>query len=98
MLDDSTIHGYNISFSSENSTFLPPLGTTDPKSITVSDVSGPVDFLNGTHMTVSALTDSGSGETILLVFAQTSGDDITLFRRGINGGQWTMGSLPVDPE
>jgi len=82
MLDDSTIHGYNISWSAEKTLIW--------NDITVTNGAGPVKFLNGTHMTVSAV------DTSLLVFAQTEGDDITLYTRGITGGLWTSVTLNVD--
>jgi hypothetical protein len=87
MLDDSTIHGYNISYQSEN--------TTLGNEIVVTNGSGDVKFLNGTHMTVSAVQDK-SGGAELLVFAQTEGNDITLFTRDINSGIWTSLALGVD--
>jgi hypothetical protein len=89
MLDDSTIHGYNVSFSAENTTIL--------NEIVVSDANGPVKFLNGTHMTVSAVPDTSGGAT-LLVFAQTEGNDITLYTRDLLGGVWTSVQLPVDKQ
>lgn len=85
MLEDSTIHGYNISFMSQNSSII--------NEITVTEGNEPVKFLNGTHMTVSAV-DAG-----LLVFAQTVGDDITLYVRLNNGGignVWTSLQLEID--
>jgi hypothetical protein len=85
MLDDSTIHGYNVSFMSQNST------STDAAVIT--DGNGPVKFLNGTHMTVSAV------EAGLLVFAQTVGDDITLYVKGTGVGTgdiWTSLKLGIN--
>lgn len=85
MLQDSTIHGYNMSFEAQNSHII--------DEITVEDGNGPVKFLNGTHMTVSAV------DTGLLVFAQTEGDDITMFVRLNNGGTgnaWTSLKLGID--
>ncbi|TID12799.1 hypothetical protein E6O75_ATG09964 [Venturia nashicola] len=82
---DSTIRGYNLSFSAENTSIIDEIVVTDGK--------GPVKFLNGTHMTVSAV-DAG-----LLVFAQTVGDDVTLFLRGTGVGTgrvWTSLGLGVD--
>lgn len=100
MLDDSTIHGYNISFNAENSTFFDADSNTVTMDtdIVVSDLGGPMAFLNATHMTVSEVPDSVSKEESLLVFSQTRGDDITLFRRNKKGGQRTGGPLPVDRE
>jgi len=86
MLEDSTIHGYNVSFSSENTTLL--------NEIVVSE-NGPVKFLNGTHMTVSAVPNASGGASAL-VFAQTNGSDITLFTRDLAGGVWTSLALEVD--
>jgi hypothetical protein len=82
MLDDSTIHGYNISWSAEKTVIW--------NDITVNNGTGPVKFLNGTHMTVSAVNTS------LLVFAQTEGDDITMYTRDLTGGIWTSVALTVD--
>jgi len=85
MLEDSTIHGYNVSFMSQNSSIL--------NEITVMDGNGPVKFLNGTHMTVSAV------DTGLLVFAQTEGDDITLYVKlndGGTGNVWTSLKLGIE--
>lgn len=85
MKSDSTIHGYNLSFTAET--------TKTIDEIVITDGKGPVKFLNGTHMTVSAV------EAGLLVFAQTMGDDITLFVKGANvgtGNVWTSLQLGID--
>lgn len=86
MLDDSTIHGYNITFEAENSTFA--------DEIVVEDNSGPVKFLNGTHLSVTA-TENG-----LLVFAQTEGDDVSMYIRYYSkdgtGSMWTGAKLGID--
>ncbi|KAE9991194.1 hypothetical protein EG327_000315 [Venturia inaequalis] len=79
MLDDSTIHGYNITFEAENSTFA--------DEIVVEDNSGPVKFLNGTHLSVTA-TENG-----LLVFAQTEGDDVSIV---CNSGETGKGVCAED--
>lgn len=86
MLDDSTIHGYNITFEAENSTFA--------DEIVVTDSSGPVRFLNGTHMSVTA---TGNG---LLVFAQKEGSDVSMYVRDYStdgtGSVWTGAKLGID--
>ncbi|QDS68056.1 hypothetical protein FKW77_009771 [Venturia effusa] len=83
--DDSTIHGYNLNFTAQSTSII--------DEIVVRDGRGPVKFLNGTHMTVSAV-DAG-----LLVFAQTVGDDVTLFVKGTTtgtGNVWTSLQLGID--
>lgn len=86
MLDDSTIHGYNITFAAENSTFA--------DEIVVADSNGPVKFLNGTHMSV---TETANG---LVVLAQTVGDDISMYVRyhgnDQKGSIWTSAKLGID--
>jgi hypothetical protein len=45
-------------------------------------------------MSVTAVEDQ-SGGTSLYVFYQTRGDDLSVFTRDLNGGQWTQGELPI---
>jgi len=85
---DRTVKGYNVTFAAENTTWVPE------DVITVSDPSGPVKALGGSHMCVSAVAGK-SGGAALYVFYQTAGDDITFFTRDINGGPWGAGRLPI---
>jgi hypothetical protein len=50
--------------------------------------------ISGTHLSVTALPNSGGGNSIL-VFYQTEGDDITEYTRDWLAGQWTSIDIPV---
>lgn len=86
MQENHYVKGYNVSYQSENTTVL--------NDITVSDTTGPIPGLPGTHMTVSAVANPSGGAS-LYVFYQVEGDDITVFTRDLDGGQWTQGKLPI---
>ena len=93
-MEDKSIKGYNVSYMAENTTFL-----EDPFSVT--DPGGAVKGLGGTHMSVTSYTQKDGDAVVwdsLYVFFQTKGDDITAFTRGIFGGEWTKGSLPIPTE
>jgi hypothetical protein len=92
---DRSIKGYNVTFQSENTTFL------EDETFTITDPAGPVLGLGGTHLTVTAFAEKQGEETLwdsLYVFYQTEGDDITAFTRGLNGGEWTKGTLNIPDE
>ncbi|TLD19365.1 hypothetical protein E2P81_ATG06982 [Venturia nashicola] len=85
---DHHIQGFNMTWAAENTTIV----TRD--TFTVGDTSGSVVGLPGTRMTVSAVpTKSGGGA--MYNFYQIEGTDITLFTRGLAGGQQTRGLLPI---
>ncbi|KAF2133634.1 hypothetical protein P153DRAFT_282218 [Dothidotthia symphoricarpi CBS 119687] len=90
---DRSIKGYDVQYNAENTT-----SPTD-KSFYVTDGAGPVKGLGGTHLTVTAASDTNTdGSTkwsSLYVFYQTEGTDISVFTRGISGGEWTKGELAV---
>jgi hypothetical protein len=67
MLDNSTIHRYNNKFYNSENTAL-------RNEVVVANGSGENKFLNGTHMTWSAVVNT-SGSVELLVLAQTEGND-----------------------
>jgi hypothetical protein len=57
-------------------------------------VVGYMPGISGTHLSVTALPNSGGGNSIL-VFYQTEGDDITEYTRDWLAGQWTSIDIPV---
>jgi len=87
-LDTDYVNGYNISFNAENTTIMAG------DNLEVSNTSGFVKGIPGTHMTVSAVPNKSGGAS-LYVFYQTEGDDITLFTRDLKAGTWTSGTLPI---
>ena len=89
---DRSIKGFNITYNAENTTYI------EDETFTVTDISNSVVGLGGTHLTVTAFAEKRGEETLwdsLYVFFQTAGDDITAFTRGLNGGEWTKGSLSI---
>lgn len=92
-MDDRTIKGYNISFEAENTTYIPD------DTFSITDPAGPVKALGGTHMSVTAFTETGENRTTLwdslYVFFQMEGDDISAFTRPLAGGEWTRGTLSI---
>ncbi|CAI9636034.1 hypothetical protein GT037_001068 [Alternaria burnsii] len=92
---DRSIKGFNITYNAENTTYI------EDETFTVTDISNSVVGLGGTHLTVTAFAEKRGEETLwdsLYVFFQTAGDDITAFTRGLNGGEWTKGSLSIPDE
>ncbi|KAF2183804.1 hypothetical protein K469DRAFT_710168 [Zopfia rhizophila CBS 207.26] len=85
---DRTIKGYNITYQAENTTMVPA------DTLTVSGPGGAVKGLGGTHLTVTAVSFGDNGNS-LYIFYQTNGSDISVFTRGINGGQWSQGAVPI---
>lgn len=95
-MEDRTIQGFNVTFASENTTFVPD------ETFTITDPAGPVKGLGGTHMSVTAFAERDANRrTIwdsLYVFYQAEGDDITAFTRPLAGGEWTKGKLAIPLE
>lgn len=85
---DGTIVGHDINWNAEKTT------SVKENMFTVGSARGPIAGLKGTHMSVTAVEDQ-SGGTSLYVFYQTRGDDLSVFTRDLNGGQWTQGELPI---
>ena len=84
MADDYMIHGYNISWAAENTSFV------DKAGFTVGGKPG----LPGTHLSVTALPDQ-SGGGVIDVFYQTTGDDVMLYTRDLKAGQWSGASMDI---
>ena len=78
------IHGYNISWAAENTT------TVDGSEFVVQGDPG----ISGTHLSVSAIPNSGGGNSII-VFYQTEGNDITEYTRDLIAGQWSSLDIPI---
>lgn len=85
---DGTIVGHDVKWDAENTTGV------DANLFTVGSARGAIPGLKGTHMSVTAVEDQ-SGGTSLYVFYQTRGDDLSVFTRDLEGGQWTQGELPI---
>jgi hypothetical protein len=86
---DSSIHLYDIDFADEKSSIK--------SEDIVEGANGPIVLLNGTQLAADTIRAS-SGREQLFVFAQTEGNDITLFRRDVEGGMWTSIKLPTDKD
>lgn len=87
MADTHTIKGYNISYRAENTSII------QEDTLTVQAQGGP-SGLPGTHLSVSTIPDTSGGDS-LIVFYQQEGDDITMYTRDIESGQWTYLPLPI---
>lgn len=77
MADDHMINGYNISWAAEHTSIV-----ADSK-FTVQGQPG----IPGTHLSVSAIPNTGGGNSVI-VFYQTEGNDITEYTRDLIAGQW----------
>lgn len=90
---DQTIRGYNISYNAENTT------ETRGDEVTVGGAGGPVKGLAGTHLSVTAISfkEDATDQTnaFLYVFYQEKGDDVSIFLRGLEGGQWSQSVMPI---
>ena len=78
------IHGYNISWAAENSTIM------GGSEFIVEGDPG----ISGTHLSVSAIPNSGGGNSII-VFYQIEGNDITEYTRDLVAGQWSSLGIPI---
>lgn len=87
-MQDGSIMGHDVQWAAEKTTGI------DAHTFTVGSSRGLVPGLKGTHMSVTAVKDQ-SGGTSLYVFYQTRGDDLSVFIRDLEGGQWTQGELPI---
>lgn len=87
MLADATTHGYEVKFEAEHSRAV--------HDFAVEGASGPVKFLEGSRMAASAV-ETASGSVALLLYAQTDGNDISMYTRDRDDGLWTSDRLPVD--
>lgn len=80
--------GHDIDWAAENTKGV------DANIFTVGSSKGPVKGLDGTHLSVTSVEDRSGGSS-LYVFYQTRGDDLSVFTRDLDGGQWTQGELPI---
>ena len=85
-MDDNMVQGYNISWGSENTTFI-----GDPFQVQGDE------GLSGTHMSVTSLPNTGGGNNIL-VFYQTNGSDVSEYTRDWIAGQWTSVNIPISDD
>ncbi|KAL5413124.1 hypothetical protein PMIN03_003902 [Paraphaeosphaeria minitans] len=85
---DGSVAGYDVAWAAEGTRGV------EANGFTVGSARGPVPGLRGTHLSVTAVGDR-SGGTSLYVFYQTRGDDLSVFTRDLEGGQWTQGELPI---
>jgi hypothetical protein len=88
---DHTIHGYNISFHSENTSFVPD------DDFTILTAGNGSLGLAGTHLSVTTLPNPSGGND-LFAFYQTEGDDVSVFSRDMLAGPWaaTKVAIPDD--
>jgi len=97
-LEDYTIHGYNLTWQAENTTFASVFGGESGQYDEFTITTGGQDVLGlpGTHLSITALSRAGSA--YLTIFFQTEGSDISLYdRQDISaGGIWTSATAPVD--
>jgi hypothetical protein len=97
-LEDYTIHGYNLTWQAENTTFAPAFGGESGQydEFTIATGGQNVLGLPGTHLSNTALYQSSGA--YLTIFFQTEGSDISLYNRAdiSAGGIWTSSTAPVD--
>lgn len=97
-LQDYTIHGYNLTWQAENTTFAPAFGSESSQhdEFTITTGGQNVLGLPGTHLSNTALSQSGN--VYLTIFFQTEGSDISIYNRADTsaGGIWTTTTAPVD--
>ena len=97
-LDDLSIHGYNLTWQAENTTFAPAFGSDNGQfdEFVIQEAGENVYGLPGTHMSITALSNSQGA--YLTVFMQQEGTDISIFNRPdlSSGGLWTSTSAPVN--
>ena len=86
-MQDGSMMGRNFTWAAENST----VGVD--QTITIGNLQRSYPGIKGTRFTADAM-ESYDG-TDLLVFYQTSGNDITLFRRGLGGVNWDSKQLNI---
>ncbi|KAI8937058.1 hypothetical protein NX059_006277 [Plenodomus lindquistii] len=95
-MEDRSIKGYNVTFASENTSFV------EDETFMLTDPAGPVHGLGGTHLTVTSFAERDEERRVLwdslYVFYQAEGDDITAFTRPLAGGEWTKGTLGIPEE
>ena len=100
---DGAIHGVNVSWAAENTSFAPAKQSTSgaPEAVGVkgSNVDGwalqPQDHgLGGTHMAITGSTPASGGRQELL-FYQASGDDLRLGKRDADGGDFSFIDVPL---
>ena len=97
-LEDYTIHGYNLTWEAENTTFASAFGSESGQydEFTITTGGQNVLGLPGTHLSNTALY--GAGNVYLTIFFQTEGSDISIYNRADTsaGGIWTSASAPVN--
>ncbi|KAF2718068.1 hypothetical protein K431DRAFT_142310 [Polychaeton citri CBS 116435] len=86
-MEDRSIHGFNITWNAENSTFI------GADNFTVDGVPP----IGGTHMSVTAIPNASGGNT-LMVFCQQNGSDITEHARDLVAGQWSQVNIQIPQE
>jgi hypothetical protein len=97
-LEDYTIHGYNLTWQAENTTFAPAFGREIGQydEFTIITSGRYVLGLPGTHLCNTALNQSYN--IYLTIFFQTEGSDISIYNRADTsaGDIWTSTSAPVN--
>jgi hypothetical protein len=97
-LEDFTMHGYNITWLAENTTFAPAFGGESGQYDEFTITTGGQNILGlpGTHLSSTALSQLGGA--YLTTFFQTEGSDISIYSRADTsaGGIWTSTSAPVN--
>jgi len=97
-LEDYTMHGYNLTWKAENTTFAPAFGGESGRfdEFTITTGGRNVLGLPGTHLSNTALYQAGGA--YLTIFFQTKGSDISIYNRADAsvGGTWTSSSMPIN--
>ncbi|KAF7513005.1 hypothetical protein GJ744_011271 [Endocarpon pusillum] len=86
---DYTIHGYRISWHSENTSFVPG------DNFTILSAGNGALGIPGTHLSVTSLNGT-SGGRYLYAFYQTEGNDISIFSRDVLAGLWAEDHVPIE--
>lgn len=104
---DFTLHGVNVSWAAENTSFVKAPDTTlnvvgaaaaDPSlpGIDAFAISNNDEALAGAHLAITGLQDNlGSGGRSLALFFQNEGSDIELATRPLFAGSWSFSTVPV---
>lgn len=85
---DYTIHGYNISWHSENTSFVPS------DNFTILSAGNGSVGIPGTHLSVTTLPNPSGGND-LFAFYQTEGDDVSVFSRDMLAGPWAEAEVQI---
>lgn len=97
--EDTTIRGANVTWGAENTKIAEGNGDGGLDTWTLQYGNEDIHAIRGTHLSITAIQNAGSGST-LLTFFQETGDDMQMYTRdGFNSGAlWQQAAQdPVTP-